>query len=318
PLPVLLAPLEDITDQAFRLICREYGADMVYTEFISSEGLIRDAQKSIKKLCFDERERPLGIQIFGHDAEAMRHATIVAQEVNPDLIDLNFGCPIRKVVNKGGGASLLKDIPRMLKITETVVRTTKLPVTVKTRLGWDEHSKIIIEVAERLQDCGISAITIHGRTRAQMYGGKADWTLIGEVKNNPRMHIPVIGNGDIDSPEKAQEMFTRFGVDGIMIGRAAIGNPWIFKHIKEYLQNGKVSGEVTLIDRISTCQRHLLAAIEKKGEKRAILEMRKLYGGYFRGVPSFKNIKMKLLTMTTMYEIDAWFKQVSENNYENH
>ncbi len=312
--PVVLAPLEDITDQAFRLICRNFGADMVYTEFISSEGLIRDAKKSIQKLNFDERERPIGIQVFGHDAHAMHQATLLAQQANPNIIDINFGCPVRKVVEKGAGAGLLRDIRKMIQITEAVVRASTRPVTVKTRLGWDEHSKIIVEVAERLQDCGVSGITIHGRTRAQLYGGKADWTLIGEVKNNPRMHIPIIGNGDIDSALKAKEAFDRYGVDGIMIGRAAIGNPWIFRQIKDYLIHNRLPVQITLGERIDICLHHLRESIKIKGERRAILEMRRHYTGYFKGVANFKSIRGSLLTMTAQNEIEDILNKLSKQS----
>lgn len=302
--PVLLAPLEDITDSAFRNICKMHGADLVYTEFVSSEALIRSAVKSSNKMTFDPSERPLGIQIFGNNPDAMRQAALLAAENNPELIDINFGCPVRKVAMKGAGAALLKDIPLMLEITREVVKAVNLPVTVKTRLGWDENEKIIVGVAERLQDEGIKALTIHGRTRAQMYSGEADWTLIGEVKNNPRMKIPIIGNGDVTGPEKAMEMFNRYGVDAIMIGRAAIGNPWIFRDVKNYILTGKINPLPDLSERISVCLMHLKLAVQKKGEHKGIIEMRKHYAGYFRGLPGFKKIRMQILTYKTFEEIE--------------
>ncbi len=302
--PVLLAPLEDITDSAFRNICRMHGADMVYTEFVSSEALVRSAVKSSNKMIFDESERPIGIQIFGNNVDAMKNAAILAAENKPELIDINFGCPVRKVAMKGAGAALLKDIPLMVAITAEVVKTVNLPVTVKTRIGWDEDSKVIVDVAERLQDVGIQAITIHGRTRSQMYSGFADWTLIGEVKNNPRMSIPVIGNGDIDGGPRALEMFSRYGVDGIMIGRAAIGNPWIFNDIKLFISKGGISPLPGLDERISVCLAHLKLAIQKKGDYKGIIEMRKHYAGYFRGIPGFKKVRIEILTRNNYDEIE--------------
>jgi tRNA-dihydrouridine synthase B len=308
--PLLLAPLEDVTDSAFRQVCRKFGADMVVTEFISSEGLIRDAEKSRSKLFFDEAERPISIQIFGHDPESMRQAAIMAESANPDFIDINFGCPVRKVTMKGGGADLLRDVPRMVAITKSVVGATRLPVTVKTRLGWDEGSKNIVDIAKRMQDCGILAITIHGRTRAQMYKGVADWTLIGEVKNNSSMHIPVIGNGDVDSPEKAEKMFNTFGVDAVMIGRAAIGNPWLFEQIKQYLSSGINNPLPGLEERARVCREHLFNAVKLKGERRAMLEMRKHYSGYFRAIPHFKELRLKMLTCNSLEELDGIFEQI--------
>jgi nifR3 family TIM-barrel protein len=302
--PVILAPLEDITDSAFRTLCRRFGADMVYTEFVSSEALVRSAEKSNKKMAFDNSERPLGIQIFGNNLEAMKKAALLAEEQNPELIDINFGCPVRKVAMKGAGAGLLNDIPLMIAITRKVVDTVKLPVTVKTRLGWDENNKVIVDIAERLQDEGIKAITIHGRTRAQMYNGNADWTLIGAVKNNPRMHIPVIGNGDITNAAKAAEMFDLYGVDAIMIGRAAIGNPWIFKATKTFIQTGETHELPGLPERVSVCLEHLKLAIQKKGEHKGIVEMRKHYAGYFRGLPDFKKIRMQMLTSHSFKEVE--------------
>ncbi len=312
--PLLLAPLEDITDSPFRQLCKGYGADMVFTEFISSEGLTRKAAKSYNKLDFDETERPVAIQIFGHDPEAMRQAAILAAEANPDSIDINFGCPVKKVISKGGGADLLRDIPRMISITKAVTNAVNLPVTVKTRLGWDEQSKDIVEIAEKLQDCGIAAIIIHGRTRAQLYKGVSDWTLIGKVKNNPAMKIPVIGNGDIDSPQKAKQMFDDFGVDGIMIGRAAIGNPWIFKQIKTFLTSGETSDAPDIDERISVCRTHLINSVAQKGERRAILEMRRLYSGYFRTLPRFKVHRINLLTFNSLDEILSLFDQILQEN----
>lgn len=302
--PVILAPLEDITDSAFRNICIAHGADLVYTEFVSSEALIRSAVKSTKKMLFDKSERPLGIQIFGNNVDSMKLAAQMAAESNPEIIDINFGCPVRKVAMKGAGAALLKDIPLMLAITREVVKSVHIPVTVKTRLGWDDSSKIIVEVAEQLQDTGIQALTIHGRTRAQMYSGTADWTLIGEVKNNPRMHIPIIGNGDIDSGEKAAQMYNRYGVDAIMIGRAAIGNPWIFTEIKEFLKNGTICETPLLQNRISVCLQHLKMAIEKKGDIKGIIEMRRHYAAYFKGIPGFKKVRLQILTCKSFAEIE--------------
>jgi tRNA-dihydrouridine synthase B len=295
--------MEDITDPPFRVICKTMGADLMFTEFISSAGLIRDAIKSTRKLEFAESERPIGIQIFGSEVDAMREAAIVAASVGPDLIDLNFGCPVRKVAGKGGGAGLLKDIPKMIEITEAIVRATNLPVTAKTRLGWDDDSRFIVDIAERLQDTGIKAITIHGRTRAQMYKGEADWSLIGAVKNNPRMHIPVIGNGDIDSPQKALEMKNRYGIDGIMIGRAVIGNPTIFRSVKHYLTTGQLLPEPTVRERVALCRTHLQKSIAWKGEHVGLVEMRKHYSGYFKGLKDFKPTKIKLLTTLDSNEL---------------
>ena len=292
--------MEDITDPAFRAICRKYGADLTYTEFISSEGLIRDAIKSTRKLKISNSERPIGIQIFGHDINSMKKAAELAEAAQPDLIDINFGCPVRKVVSKGAGAALLKDINRMIEMTKVVVQSTSLPVTVKTRLGWDEKSKIIAEIAEQLQDTGIKALSIHARTRSQIYSGLADWTLIGEIKNNPRITIPIFGNGDIDSPKKALEMKEKYKVDGLMIGRASIGNPWIFKQVKEYLINGNLIPEPDLHERIAVCKEHLLLSVKEKGERSGILEMRKHFKGYFKGVKNIKEYKISLLQTPTL------------------
>jgi nifR3 family TIM-barrel protein len=305
--------MEDVTDPPFRMICKGFGADLLYTEFIASEGLIRDAKKSLAKLHFSEEERPIGIQIFGHDIESMVKAARIAESAEPDLIDLNFGCPVKKIVNKGAGAALLNDIPKMVRMTGAVVKATRMPVTVKTRLGWDPKHQDILEIALRLQDEGIQAITIHGRTRDQHYCGKADWTLIGEVKHHPRIMIPVIGNGDIDSPEKALYMKQTYGVDGIMIGRAAVGNPWLFKRIRHYFDTGELLAGPTLAERIETVESHLQLAIRLKGERTAVFEMRKLYAGYFRGVSHFKDLRMKLMTITEWKDIQELltsFRQV--------
>lgn len=294
--PLLLAPMEDVSDPPFRMVCKQQGADLMYTEFISSEGLIRNASKSKKKLDIFEYERPIGIQIFGSEEEPMRQAAIIASEANPDLVDINYGCPVKNVACKGAGAALLQDVPKMVRITKAIVDAVHVPVTVKTRLGWDDQTKNIVEVAERLQDIGIKAITIHGRTRSQMYKGAADWKLIAEVKNNPRMKIPVFGNGDIDTPQKALEFKNRYGVDGIMIGRASIGNPWIFKNIKHFLKTGTLLPEVSVEERAYVCRQHLEFSIRWKGEKLGILEMRRHYANYFKGVPHFKELRMKLVT----------------------
>jgi len=301
--PLFLAPLEDITDPPFRSLCKKYGADVMYTEFISSEGLIRLAGKSTRKLEFDSSERPIGIQVFGNNAESMRRAVEIAEEAQPDLIDINYGCPVKKVVVKGGGAALLKDIPKMVSLTEAVVKATKLPVTVKTRLGWDEQSKNIMEVAARLQDVGIAALTIHGRTRSQLYSGKADWSLIGAVKNNPGIHIPIIGNGDITSPELCRDMYDRYGLDGIMIGRGAIGNPFIFREIKWFLEHGERMAPPSLQDRIQVCKEHLQRSVLWKGEIPAVREMRKHYGAYFKGLSHFKPFKLRLVGLGSEAEL---------------
>lgn len=296
--PLLLAPMEDVSDPPFRALCKENGADLMYTEFISSEGLIRDAAKSVKKLDIFEYERPIGIQIFGNDIESMRQATEVTTQANPDIIDINYGCPVKKVACKGSGAGILQDIPKMVKMTAEIVKSTHLPVTVKTRLGWDESTKYIVEVAERLQDVGIQAISIHGRTRKQMYKGEADWTLIGEVKNNPRMHIPVFGNGDVDTPEKALENKNRYGVDGVMIGRASIGYPWIFNEIKHFMATGEHLVPPSLEQRVNAAKRHLEMSIKWKGEKLGVVEMRRHYANYFKGIPHLKEFRIKLVTET--------------------
>ena len=293
--PLLLAPMEDVSDPPFRALCKEQGADVVYTEFISSEGLIRNAAKSTKKLDIYTKERPVGIQIFGSNLDSMLGAVDIVEKTNPDIIDINYGCPVKKVVCKGAGAGILKDIPLMVSLTEEIVKRTSLPVTVKTRLGWDEKSIKIVEVAERLQDVGIKAISIHGRTRAQMYKGDADWTQIAAIKNNPRMHIPVFGNGDVNTPEKAKEMRDDFGLDGAMIGRASIGNPWFFDQVKHYLNTGNKKEEPGISDKARMAKRHLEMAVKWKGEVLGVLETRRHYGNYFKGVANFKETKSRIL-----------------------
>lgn len=301
--PLLLAPMEDVSDPPFRKLCKENGADMMYTEFISSEGLIRDAAKSVQKLDIFEYERPIGIQIFGSEIGSMREATVIAEGARPDLIDINYGCPVKAVACKGAGAGILQDIPKMVAMTAEIVKATSLPVTVKTRLGWSEETKNIVEVAERLQDVGIQALSIHGRTRMQMYKGEADWTLIGEVKNNPRMRIPIFGNGDVDTPEKAKRMKDTYGVDGVMIGRASIGYPWIFNEIKHYLATGEHLPEPTVWQRTKAATDHLRMAMEWKGERQGIVETRRHYANYFKGLPNFKETRMQLVTSESAQEL---------------
>ncbi len=295
--PLLLAPMEDVSDPPFRALCKKHGADLMYTEFISSEGLIRDAAKSVQKLDIFEYERPIGIQIFGSDIESMREATRITESANPDIIDINFGCPVKKVTCKGAGAGILQDIPKMVRLTEEIVKSTSLPVTVKTRLGWDENTKYIEEVAERLQDVGIKAISIHGRTRKQMYKGDADWSLIAAVKNNPRIHIPVFGNGDIDTPQKALEYRNRYGVDGIMIGRASIGNPWVFREIKHYFAHGVELAPPSMSERVDAAADHLRMSVKWKGDRLGIVEMRRHYANYFKGISHFKDQRLALVTL---------------------
>ncbi|MFN4235143.1 MAG: tRNA dihydrouridine synthase DusB [Bacteroidia bacterium] len=314
--PLLLAPMEDVSDPPFRMLCKKHGADLMYTEFVSSEGLIRDAAKSKKKLDIFEYERPIGIQLFGSDIDSMREAALIAEQAGPDLIDINYGCPVKNVACKGAGAALLQDIPKMVAMTAEIVKTVKLPVTVKTRLGWDEHTKNVTEVAERLQDIGIKALTVHGRTRAQMYKGNADWTLIGEIKNNPRIHIPIFGNGDVDSPQKALEMKNRFGVDGIMIGRASIGYPWIFNEVKYYFKTGNLLPKPTIKDRVEAASMHLQKSMEWKGQVLGILEMRRHYTNYFKGVPHFKDFRMKLVTENNPEILFQTLKEI-EKHYSN-
>ena len=310
--PLLLAPMEDVSDPPFRALCKQHGADLMYTEFISSEGLIRDAAKSVAKLDIFEYERPIGIQIFGAEIDSMREAAAICEEANPDIIDINYGCPVKKVACKGAGAGILQNIPKMVSMTAEIVKAVNKPVTVKTRLGWDDDSKHIVEVAERLQDVGIQAISIHGRTRKQMYKGDADWTLIGEVKNNSRMTIPVFGNGDIDSPEKAIEMRDKYGVDGVMIGRASIGYPWIFNEIKHFMATGKHLAAPSLEVRVQAARRHLELAIQWKGEGLAITETRRHYGNYFRDFPNFKDYRMTLVTSNEVDELMATFDAIIE------
>jgi tRNA-dihydrouridine synthase B len=309
--PLLLAPMEDVSDPPFRYVCKQNGADLMYSEFISSEGLIRDAIKSKQKLDFFEYERPFGIQIFGGDEEAMALSAKIIDTTNPDLVDINFGCPVKKVVCKGAGAAVLKDVDMMVRLTNAVVKSTSLPVTVKTRLGWDDQSKNIEEVAERLQDAGIKALTVHGRTRSQLYKGDADWTLIAKVKNNPRIHIPIFGNGDIDSPEKAVEYKSRYGVDGIMLGRAAIGYPWIFNEIKYFLKTGEHAAPPTIEQRIEVIHQHLKRSVEWKGKVLGILEMRRHYTNYLKGYPNIKEFRNQLVQKNSVEEIEEILQQVS-------
>ena len=301
--PLLLAPMEDVSDPPFRAVCKQNGADLMYTEFISSEGLIRDAAKSVQKLDIFEYERPIGIQLFGSDIESMRKSAEIATAAGPDLVDINYGCPVKQVACKGAGAALLQDIPKMVKMTETVVKASHLPVTVKTRLGWDDTTKNILEVAERLQDIGIQALTIHGRTRVQMYKGDADWTLIGRLKENPRITIPIFGNGDIDSPEKALEYKNRYGVDGIMIGRAAIGYPWFFNEVKHFLKTGEHLPPPDLNQRVDVCKTHLEFSLKWKGPGLGLVEMRRHYTNYFKHIPDFKPFRMKLVTSNSAEEV---------------
>lgn len=311
--PLLLAPMEDVSDPPFRALCKQHGADLMYTEFISSEGLIRDAIKSRQKLDIFDYERPIGIQIFGGDEEAMAMSAKIVDATNPDLLDINFGCPVKKVVCKGAGAGVLKDVDLMVRLTKACINSTKLPVTVKTRLGWDDDSINIMEVAERLQDIGVAALSIHGRTRAQMYKGEADWSMIAEVKNNPRIHIPVFGNGDIDSPEKALEYKNRYGVDGIMIGRAAIGYPWIFNEVKHFMQTGEHLPAPGITERVKAAKDHLEMSIRWKGESLGIAEMKRHYTNYFKGIAHFKEYRMKLVTSFSLNEILDTLAYIAEN-----
>ena len=310
--PLLLAPMEDVSDPPFRFVCKQEGADLMYTEFISSEGLIRDAIKSRQKLDIFDYERPIGIQIFGGDEEAMALSAKIVDATGPDLLDINYGCPVSKVVCKGAGAGVLKDVDLMVRLTDAVVKSTNLPVTVKTRLGWDENSKNIMEVAERLQDVGIKALSIHGRTRAQMYKGEADWTLIAAVKNNPRIKIPIFGNGDIDSPEKALDYKNRYGVDGVMIGRAAIGYPWIFREVKHFLKTGQHLPPPTFEERLNVCRTHFEKSVSWKGDKVGVFEMRRHYAQYFRGLPDFKPWRSQLVNAGTPAEVYDLLDQIRE------
>ncbi|MCW5930373.1 MAG: tRNA dihydrouridine synthase DusB [Bacteroidetes bacterium] len=310
--PLLLAPMEDVSDPPFRYVCKQQGADLMYTEFISSEGLIRNAAKSTHKLDVFEYERPIGIQLFGSDINSMHEAALIAEQAKPDLIDINYGCPVKQVACKGAGAALLQDIPKMVSMTKKIVDSVNLPVTVKTRLGWDDKTKNILEVAERLQDIGIKALTVHARTRSQMYKGSADWTLLGELKNNPRITIPVFGNGDVDTPQKVVEMKNRYGVDGIMIGRASIGYPWIFNQVKQYLA-GNTSYSVPGIDeRIEVCRTHLLKSVEWKGNVLGILEMRRHYTNYFKGMDHFRDYRVKLVTSNHLDELLETLELIKE------
>lgn len=310
--PLLLAPMEDVSDPPFRFVCKQNGVDMMYTEFISSEGLIRDAAKSLAKLDIFEYERPIGIQIFGSEIESMREATKIASAARPDLIDINYGCPVKNVACRGAGASLLQDIDKMVLMTRAVVGSTDLPVTVKTRLGWDDTTKNVYEVAERLQDIGIQALTIHGRTRAQMYKGEADWTLIRDIKRNPRIKIPIFGNGDVNSIEKAASWRMEYEVDGIMIGRAAIGYPWIFREIKHYFKTGEYLPEPTISERVDVCRTHFEKSIIWKGEKTGVFEMRRHYANYFKGVPDFKEYRMKLVSLENIQDIHSVLDEINE------
>ncbi|NBL64928.1 tRNA dihydrouridine synthase DusB [Flavobacterium sp. NST-5] len=310
--PLLLAPMEDVSDPPFRRLCKLHGADMMYSEFISSEGLIRDAMKSRQKLDIFDYERPVGIQIFGGDEEAMALSAKIVETVQPDLVDINFGCPVKKVVCKGAGAGVLKDVDLMIRLTKAVIRSTNLPVTVKTRLGWDENSINIDEVAERLQDIGVQALTVHARTRAQMYKGHSDWTHIERIKNNPRISMPIFGNGDIDSPEKALEYKNRFGLDGMMIGRAAIGYPWIFDEIKHYFKTGQKLPPPTMQARVEAARNHLTWSMEWKGERLGIVEMRRHYTNYFKGIPGFKEYKQKLVTTDDVEGLYQTFEEITE------
>ncbi len=301
--PLFLAPMEDVTDPSFRYMCKQAGADLMFTEFVSSDGLIRDVKKTLKKLEIFEFERPIGIQIYGHLIDAMVEAAIRVEEANPDIIDINFGCPVKKVVNRGAGSGMMKDVPKMVEMVAAIVKAVKIPVTVKTRLGWDEQSKNIVEIAERLNDVGVQAITIHGRTRCQLYTGDADWTLIGEVKNNPRINVPIIGNGDVKSPEVAEQMFNKFGVDAVMIGRGSIGRPWIFKEIRHYLDTGEKLPPLTVAELVELAKIQFNRSIDMKEGDRGIFEMRRHFALYFKGLPNFKETRMKLVTSLNIEEI---------------
>ncbi len=314
--PLLLAPMEDVSDPPFRAVCKENGADLMYTEFISAEGLIRDASKSVQKLDIYDYERPIGIQIFGDKIESMREAAAIAEAAQPEMVDINYGCPVKKVACKGAGAGILLDIPKMQKMTEEIVKQVSLPVTVKTRLGWDDSTIKIVEVAKRLQDVGIQALTIHGRTRQQMYKGEADWTKIAEVKNHPDIHIPIFGNGDIDSPEKALEYKNKYEVDGIMIGRAAIGYPWIFNEIKHFLKTGMHLEPPTLTDRVNVTLKHLDFSVQWKGERQGIFEMRRHYTNYFKGIPNFKPYRTQLVSLENHSEIVDLLHEINHNFQE--
>ena len=310
--PLFLAPMEDVTDPSFRYMCKGFGADMVYTEFISSDGLVREGAKSVAKLNISDGERPVGIQIYGHLIEPMVESARIAEAARPDVIDINFGCPVRKIAGRGAGSGMMRDVPLMVEMTRRIVEAVKVPVTVKTRLGWDEEHRNIEEIALRLQDAGIAALTIHGRTRAQMYTGEADWTLIGRVKNNPLMKIPVIGNGDIDSPQRAAEAFDRYGVDGVMIGRATYGRPWIFREIRHYLDTGELLPQPSVAERVEIAKRHLAKSVAVKGERVGVLEMRRHLSNYFKGLPDFKPTRLRLVTLTDVDEINATLDYIAQ------
>ena len=310
--PLFLAPMEDVTDPSFRYMCKGFGADMVYTEFISSDGLVREGAKSVAKLNISDGERPVGIQIYGHLIEPMVESARIAEAARPDVIDINFGCPVRKIAGRGAGSGMMRDVPLMVEMTRRIVEAVKVPVTVKTRLGWDEEHRNIEEIALRLQDAGIAALTIHGRTRAQMYTGEADWTLIGRVKNNPLMKIPVIGNGDIDSPPRAAEAFDRYGVDGVMIGRATYGRPWIFREIRHYLDTDELLPQPSVCERVEIAKRHLAKSVEVKGERVGVLEMRRHLSNYFKGLPDFKPTRLQLVTLTDVNEINATLDYIAQ------
>lgn len=310
--PLLLAPMEDITDRSFRRIAKRFGADMMYTEFIASEALIRNVKKTFAKLEIEDEERPIGIQIYGHLIESMVEAAKIAEEAQPDLIDINFGCPVKKIAGRGAGSGIFQDIPKMIAMTEAIVKAVKLPVTVKTRLGWDDNSKVIDQLAERLQDTGIKALTIHGRTRAQLYKGTADWSLIGKIKENPAIHIPIIGNGDITDGPSAQAAINSYGVDGIMIGRAAIGRPWIFKELRHYLETGEEMPEPSVEEKVAIAKEHFLESVRLKGEPRGIFEMRRHFALYFKGLPHFKPLRLKLLTSLDQDEIFGLLDEIAE------
>lgn len=309
---LFLAPMEDVTDPSFRYICKRFGADMVTTEFISSDGLIRDAWKSRAKLNINDFERPVAIQIYGNQIEPMVEAARIAESADPDIIDINFGCPMKKIAGRGAGSGMMRDVPLMVEMTRQIVEAVKKPVTVKTRLGWDDESKNIEEIALRLQDVGIAALTIHGRTRCQLYKGEADWTLIGKIKNNPLIHIPIIGNGDVDSGEKAKRMFDDYGVDGVMIGRATYGRPWIFREVKHYLQTGEVMPQPSVVERVAIAKEHLQKSLEIKGDRVGILEMRRHMSNYFKGLPDFKSTRLKLVTLYDVDEINATLDYIAE------
>jgi len=316
--PLFLAPMEDVTDPAFRLLCKEFGADLVYTEFISADALIRNVKRTEQKLIIFEKERPVAIQLYGREPETMAEAAKIAETANPEIIDLNFGCPVKKVAGKGAGSGLLRDIPKLLKITSEIVKSVNVPVTAKTRLGWDDNSKVIVDLAEQLQDCGIAALAIHGRTRAQMYTGEADWTLIGEVKNNPRMHIPIIGNGDVTTPERAKECFERYGVDAVMIGRASIGKPWIFKEIKRYLQTGEILPEMAASAQFEIIKKQVLSSIEWLDERRGIIHTRRHLANspLFKGIPHFRDTRIAMLRTDNQQDLFRIFDEIEATHFK--